>query len=257
MKFIDTHSHLYHKNFLADWDAVLERTQETCSHVFLPNVDLKSMPRMHLLADQHPDLFFPMMGLHPCDVKENFRDILTEMEAAFSQRKYLGVGETGLDYYWDKTLVAEQKESLRIQIEWAKVKSLPLILHCRDSMDDVIEIVQQNQDGRLKGIFHCFNGNAMQAEKIVAEGFLLGVGGVLTYKNSGLDVALKNISMDYLVLETDSPYLTPVPHRGKRNESSYVKFVAEKLAEMKGVDISEIAEKTGMNALTVFGISRG
>ena len=254
MKLIDTHSHLYHKNFLADWDAVVARTRETCSHVFLPNVDLESIPRMHLLADQHPELFFPMMGLHPCDVKEDFREILAQMEIAFSQRNYVGVGETGLDYFWDKTFLTEQKESLRIQIAWAKEKSLPLILHCRDSMDDVIEIIDETQDGRLKGIFHCFTGSESQAEKIVSMGFLLGIGGVLTYKNSGLSEALKNIALDHLVLETDSPYLTPVPHRGKRNESSYVKYVAEKLAEVKEVDIEVVAEKTGRNALRVFGM---
>ena len=254
MKFIDTHSHLYHKNFQPDWDQVVVRTRENCSHVFLPNVDLDSVEGMHNLADQHPDLFFPMMGLHPCDVKEDFREVLAVMEGKFSLRNYVGVGETGLDYYWDKTFVAEQKESLRIQIGWAKEKNLPLILHCRDSMDDVIEIIKETQDGRLRGIFHCFTGTKEQADKIISLGFLLGIGGVLTYKTSDLPVILKDISLDHIVLETDSPYLSPVPFRGKRNESSYVKYVAEKLAEVKGVEVSVIAEKTGRNALRIFGM---
>ncbi len=255
IKTIDTHSHLYANKFQPDLQAVIERAKEVLSHVFLPNIDVTSIEAMNALAEKDPSFFFPMMGLHPCYVKEDWQAVLAKMEAEFEQRKYIGVGETGLDYHWDKTFVTAQKAALRVQIEWAKAKDLPLILHCRESMDDVIELVKEGQDGRLKGIFHCFTGSVEQAKQVQDLGFLMGIGGVVTYKNGGLDKILPNVPIESLVLETDAPYLPPVPHRGKRNESSYVPIIARRLSDIKEMSLVEVAEKTSQNALRVFGIS--
>lgn len=255
MKLIDTHSHLYGDKFTYDLDAVIDRAQAVLSHVFLPNIDLESIPQMHTLSDKAPDFFFPMMGLHPCHAFTDYKEVLKQMEGEFSARKYWGVGETGLDYYWDKTFIPEQKAALGIQIEWAKDMSLPLILHCRDSMDDVIELVKKGQDGRLSGIFHCFNGSLEQAKQIMDLGFFMGIGGVITYKNGGLAEVVADIPLSSLVLETDSPYLPPVPHRGQRNESSYTVHVAQKLAETQGRTIGEVAAVTSANARKVFKVN--
>jgi TatD DNase family protein len=251
---IDTHSHLYLKKFNADRAAVTARAREVLSHVFLPNIDLESLPQMNALTATAPDFFFPMLGLHPCYVKEDFEKVLASMEAEWDNGSYCGVGETGLDYYWDKTFVEEQKTSLRRHIEWAKDKDLPLILHCRESMEDVIELVTEGQDGRLKGIFHCFTGSSEQAARIRDLGFLMGIGGVLTYKNSQLPEVVAQIDLKHLVLETDSPYLPPVPYRGKRNESSYVPHIAEKLAEVKATSLAEVDRVTSENARKLFGV---
>ena len=255
MQLIDTHSHLYSRKFQNDQDAVIARAREVLSHVFLPNIDLESIGPMKALTAKAPDFFFPMMGLHPCYVKENYEEVLAKIEAEWANGPYYGVGETGLDYYWDKSHIPAQKTSLRRHIEWAKDKDLPLILHCRESMDDVIELVEEGQDGRLKGIFHCFTGTNAQAKKVKDLGFLMGIGGVVTYKKSGLAETVADIDLADLVLETDSPYLPPVPHRGKRNESSYTTFVARRLAEAKGVSIAEVARVTSENALRLFGIN--
>ncbi|MEM6270748.1 MAG: TatD family hydrolase [Bacteroidota bacterium] len=252
---IDTHSHLYLGKFDGDRAAVHDRARNVLSHVFLPNIDLESLPKMNALADADPGFFYPMLGLHPCYIKENYPEVLDRLEAEWeSGRRYYGVGETGLDYYWDTTFAAGQKDSLRRHIAWAKAKDLPLILHCRESMDDVIALVSEGQDGRLKGIFHCFNGSAQQAAQIQDLGFLMGIGGVLTYKNSGVAEVVAGIGLAHLVLETDSPYLPPVPHRGKRNESSYTALVARKLAEVKGTTVGEIDRVTTANARQLFGV---
>lgn len=254
MKTIDTHSHLYSKKFQADLDEVVARAKDALSHVFLPNVDLDSINAMNALADRDSDFFFPMMGLHPCSVKEDWVKVLEKMEAEFENRKYFGIGEAGLDYYWDKTFVSEQKDALRLQIEWAKAKNLPLILHCRESMEDVLELVEEGQDGRLRGIFHCFTGTVEQANKVQDLGFMMGIGGVVTYKNGGLDSVLPSIPIEALVLETDAPYLPPVPHRGKRNESSYTTIIARRLSDIKEMSLSEVARITSENALKMFGL---
>ena len=252
MRLIDTHSHLYSAKFDADMPAVIERAQQVLSHVFLPNVDLDSMEAMNALADRVPDFFYPMMGLHPCSVSMDYATVLKKMEKEFGERKYYGVGEAGLDYYWDKTHVEEQKAALRVQIEWAKDMGLPLILHCRESMEDVLELVEEGQDGRLSGIFHCFTGTLPQAQRVMDAGFVMGIGGVITYKNGGLADLVPSLPIESLVLATDSPYLPPVPHRGQRNESSYTIFIARKLGEAKGLNIYEVAERTSANALRVF-----
>jgi TatD DNase family protein len=251
---IDTHSHLYSRKFQSDLPEATQRAQEVLSHVFLPNIDLDSVAAMKDLTATAPDFFYPMMGLHPCSVKEDWQEVLTKMEAEFAKGGYCGVGETGLDYHWDTTFVEQQKAALRLQIEWAKDLDLPLILHCRKSMDDVIGLVREGQDGRLKGIFHCFTGTVEQANEVRDLGFLMGIGGVVTYKNGGLAEILPEIDLKDLVLETDSPYLPPVPHRGKRNESSYVPLIAQKLAEIKDVSLEEVDQVTSENALGLFGV---
>ncbi|MCB9234164.1 MAG: TatD family hydrolase [Bacteroidia bacterium] len=255
MQLIDTHSHLYSSKFSADVEEVISRAKEVNSHVFLPNVDLDSIPQMLDLTGRDPGFFFPMMGLHPCHAFADYQEVLDKMRPMFEERKYYGVGETGLDYYWDKTFIPQQKEALRIQIEWAKEMDLPLILHCRESMDDVIELVREGQDGRLKGIFHCFNGDARQAGEVIDLNFMVGIGGILTYKaNDDLREIFKNLPLDHIVLETDSPYLPPVPFRGKRNESSYTKYVGEKLAEIREISFDQMAAITSENALKLFGL---
>jgi TatD DNase family protein len=254
MLMIDTHSHLYSRKFQDDQQAVIARAKEVLSHVFLPNIDLPSILEMNRLADLDRDFFYPMMGLHPCSVKEDWETVLAAMELEWDRGSYVGVGECGLDYHWDKTFVTAQKAALRLQIEWAKAKNLPLILHCRESMDDVIALVREGQDGRLRGIFHCFTGDLSQAQQVQDLGFLLGIGGVLTYKTSELPQVLADVPLSALVLETDAPYLPPVPHRGKRNESSYIPLIGRRLAEIKEVTIAEVARVTSENALRMFGM---
>jgi TatD DNase family protein len=230
MKMIDTHSHLYSKQFKSDLDEVVERAKEVLSHIFLPNIDLQSIPAMNALADRDRSFLYPMMGLHPCSVKEDWKTVVARIEAEWDKGHYFGVGECGLDFHWDKTHVPAQKDVLRIHIEWAKEMQLPLILHCRESMDDVLELVEKGQDGRLFGIVHCFTGTLEHAQQIQGLGFCMGIGGVLTYKTSDLPSVLSAVPLEVLVLETDAPYLSPVPHRGRRNESSYVPLVARRLA---------------------------
>jgi TatD DNase family protein len=193
------------------------------------------------------------MGLHPCSVEADYKSVLSEIEKQLYARKFVAVGEIGLDYYWSKEFVAQQKDAFRIQCRWAIELDIPIIIHARESMDDLIQIVAEEQkDERLRGIFHCFGGSLEQAQQIIDLGFWMGIGGVLTYKKSGLDEIVKDIPLEWLVLETDAPYLTPVPHRGKRNESAYVRFVAEKLAEAKGLTLEELATATTTNAERIF-----
>lgn len=254
MQFIDTHSHLYASKFDADMDAVVARAQEVLSHVFLPNIDQASIGPMKALTERSPAFFKPMMGLHPCHVKEGYQAVLAEMEAEFDAYDYFGVGETGLDLYWDKTTLDIQRDSLRVHCRWARERKLPIILHAREAIDELIQVITEEQDGNLRGIFHCFNGNVAQARQVEDLGFLMGIGGVLTYKKSGVDATVKEIDLKHLVLETDSPYLPPTPHRGKRNESSYTAIIARKLAEVKETTIAEVARVTNANALSVFNI---
>lgn len=229
---------------------------------FLPNVDLESLPRMHDLCSQFPQHCFPMMGLHPCSVEENYmKDLAWVEQYLFNQNpelqfeKFYAVGEIGLDYYWDKTLIPQQKDAFRKQIHWAKQLQLPIAVHARDSMDDILQIIEEEQDGSLNGVLHCFNGNLQQAQKGIALNFYLGIGGVVTFKNSGLDKVVEQIDLKHLVLETDAPYLAPVPHRGKRNESSYVPLVANKIAELTNTDINNVAAITTANAMNLFRIN--
>jgi TatD DNase family protein len=195
-----------------------------------------------------------MLGLHPCDVKANYKDELATIEREIAQRKVYAIGEIGIDLHWDKTTLSIQKEAFRTQIAWAKQLDLPIVIHCREAFDEIFEILCELKDEKLRGIFHCFSGTLEQAEKVIKLGFYLGIGGVLTYKNSGLDQVVAKIPLEHIVLETDSPYLTPVPFRGKPNESSYLVYVAQKLADIKQISIEDIAEITTQNSRLVFGI---
>lgn len=256
MPFIDTHSHIYLPQFDHDRELMLQRAREAgIDKIFLPNIDLASIPLMHKLCDEHPRMCYPMMGLHPCDVKEGFETVLAQMQAMFSERKYIAIGEIGIDLFWDKTTLPMQVDAFMTQIEWAKEMQLPIVIHARDSFDEIFSVLDELNDDRLRGVFHCFTGTNEEARKVIEYGgFMMGIGGVLTYEKSGLDAVLANIPMEYLIVETDSPYLTPKPFRGKRNESAYVTFVASRLAEIKNIPIEEIGSITSENALKMFDL---
>ncbi len=258
MIIVDTHTHIYLEDFNSDINKTIQNAEKIgVKYFMLPNIDSSSIDQVKSLHHKFPEACLPMMGLHPCSVKENFQDELQIAEEELfnnSEIKYYGVGECGLDYYWDKTFIPQQKEALQIQCKWAKDLNLPIILHTRDSMDDGIELIREEQNGKLKGIFHCFGGTVTQALQIIDLGFLLGIGGVLTFKKSGLDEELKDIDLKYLVLETDAPYLTPVPFRGKRNEPAYLEYILSKLSEVKNCSKEEVARITTENALKLFGM---
>ena len=254
MKMIDTHTHLYVKEFSDDLIDVIKRAEnEGVQKFYLPAIDSSEINAMFSLENQFPGKCIAMAGLHPCSVKEIFREELAIVEKLLSERKFAAIGETGLDFYWDKTFTKEQYESLQIQAEWALQYQIPLVLHTRDAMQETIDVIAYYKGKGLKGIFHCFSGTLQNAKDIIDLGFLLGIGGVITYKNSGLAEIIKEIDLDYIVLETDAPYLTPVPFRGKRNESSYLKYIAQKIADIKNIFVEEVAEQTTKNAVKIFG----
>ncbi len=253
MNLIETHAHIYSSKFDSDRDQVIEDIRNAgIERVYMPNVDVETIDAMLDCEQKYPDLCIPMMGLHPCDVKEDFQSQLYQMEGWLNKRPFAAVGEIGLDLYWDKTFFEQQKEALRIQISWAKEKNLPIVLHCRESMDETIQIIKEEQDGSLQGIFHCFTGSLEQANEIVNLGFLLGIGGVSTFKNGGLDQVIPHLGLENLVLETDAPYLAPVPYRGKRNSPAYLPIIAEKIGDFLAISKDEVALKTKDNALNLF-----
>ena len=253
MKLIDTHTHLYSKEFSNDIDEVVEHAKnENVTKFFLPAIDSGETAAMFALENKFPGECFPMAGLHPCSVKENYKAELALVEKLLNERKFAAIGEAGLDFYWDKTFIKEQYESLRTQAEWAIVYGLPLVLHTRDAMQETIDLIKEYDGKGLTGIFHCFGGTLENAKDIIAQNFYLGIGGVVTYKNSGLVAIIKDIDLKYIVLETDAPYLAPVPFRGKRNESSYLKYIAQKIADVKNISVQEVAEQTTLNAEKIF-----
>jgi TatD DNase family protein len=255
MILTDTHTHIYYEKDPELREQLVHRCLENqVSRLFLPNVDSESISLVFSLAEQYPAHCFPMLGLHPCDVKENFKEELALIEQEITNRKIYAIGEIGIDLHWDKTTLSIQKEAFRIQIAWAKKLNLPIVIHCREAFDEIFEILSELKDEKLRGIFHCFTGTLEQANKVINLGFYLGIGGVLTYKNSGLDQVVEQIPLEHLVLETDSPYLTPVPFRGKPNESSYLIYVAQKLADIKQISIESLAEITTHNSKLVFGV---
>ena len=257
MKFIDTHTHLFLKQFSGDIDSVIENAIASgVSKMFLPNISSSTTKAMMELCRKYPKNCFPMMGLHPCDVKkESLEKELLHVEGMLEKNKFIAVGEIGLDLYWDKTTLGIQKEAFENQIKLAKKHQLPIVIHVRESFKEAIEIVEKLNDEGLSGVFHCFTGNGQDAKRITDLGnFYLGIGGVLTFKNAGVDNTIKEIDLKHLILETDSPYLTPTPFRGKRNESKYILNIAEKLAEVKGISLEEIAEITNKNANNLFKI---
>lgn len=254
MRLIDSHTHLYSKEFENDFEQVLQRARNAgVVKFYLPGIDSEVIDDMLQLEAQYPGEFFPMMGLHPCSVKENYLGELETIEKYLSQRKFAAVGEIGLDFYWDTTFKEQQFDAFNKQMELALQYQSPIVIHTRNAMKETIEAVKPFAAKGLAGIFHCFGDSNEVAKQIIELGFYLGIGGVLTYKNANLGETLKDIPLERMVLETDAPYLAPVPFRGKRNESSYLTFIAEKLAAVKNVSVAEIAEITSANAEKIFG----
>lgn len=253
--YIDTHAHIYSEEFAADRDEMLNRAFTSgVEKIILPNVDHTSIEGMLELESRFPGQCIATMGLHPCYVKSDFQRELYLVEDWLSKRKFAAIGEIGTDLYWDKTFWEQQKEVFAIQVSWAKQYKLPIIIHCRESIDETIELLDTLRDESLTGVFHCFSGNLVQAKKVVEMNFMLGIGGVATFKKGGLDTVLPDIGMEHLVLETDSPYLAPVPFRGKRNQPSYIPIIAERVAELKGISVDEVMKATTGNAIRLFSL---
>ena len=252
---IDTHSHIYSEDFNDDIEEVLQNAyNNNVKKIVMPNIDSGSIKRLIDLSNSYPHVCYPLMGLHPTSVSEDYKEELSLVEYWLGKNKFYGIGEIGIDLYWDRKYIEQQKDAFRYQIKLAKSNNLPIVVHVRNSFDEVYEIVKEQQDGTLEGVFHCFTGDAAEAKKIVDLGFLLGIGGVVTFKNSTLREVLKNVDLKNLVLETDAPYLAPVPKRGKRNESSYLVYVAQELSDIYQVPIKEIAEITTTNSRKLFQI---
>jgi TatD DNase family protein len=254
MNLIDTHCHLYLEEFKPDIAAVIERAQALgVSRFYLPAIDSSETANMLALEQAYPGVCIPMMGLHPCYVKENWEKELALVGEWLGKRNFSAIGEIGLDFYWDKTFTNEQYTVFRQQMQWALDRNLPIVIHSRNAMQETIDAVKPYAGKGLRGIFHCFSGDADAARQVTELGFLLGIGGVVTYKNGGLDKALAAIPLENMVLETDAPYLAPVPYRGKRNESAYLQPIMEKLAEIKNSTVEEVASITTANAEKLFG----
>ena len=253
MILIDTHCHLYAEEFAADIETVIQNaTLEGVQKFYLPGIDSNSVDAMFTLEKQFPGKCIAMMGLHPCYVKENYKEELAIVQQWLAKRQFAAIGEIGLDFYWDKTFVREQHEAFRTQIEWAIAYNNPIVIHTRNAMQETINLVKEYVPKGIKGIFHCFSGSYESAKEIIDAGFYLGIGGVLTYKNAGLSEVLSKIDLQHIVLETDAPYLTPVPFRGKRNESSYLKYIVAKLASIKQIPAEDVAAITMANAEKIF-----
>lgn len=252
--FIDTHTHLYHKQFDHDREEMLRRaTDQGLTRLYLPNIDHESVEGMLALCDAHPDLCFPMMGLHPSHVTADPAKDLAEVERLLADGRYYAVGEIGIDLYWDKTYLAQQQEAFRQQVRWAKDLALPIVIHCRESFQEVFSIVEEENEEGLRGIFHCFTGTVEEGNLIIGlGGFKLGIGGVITYPKSGLAQTMEVLGPEHCVLETDAPYLAPVPHRGKRNEPAYIPLIAQALADATHRSLDEIARITTANAEQIF-----
>ena len=253
MKIIDTHTHLYLNQFKDDIDKVIQRSIDKGINKFIfPAIDSTHFDDMHDLKNKYPGSIYLMSGLHPVDVKENYKEELGFVVNSLKSHSYVAIGEIGIDLYWDKTFLIEQQEAFRFQIRLAIKNDLPIVIHCREAFDEIFEILDRENCNKLRGVFHCFTGTLEQAKRAIDLGFVLGIGGVVTFKNGGIDKFLNQIDLKHIVLETDSPYLAPVPFRGKRNESSYIVHVVEKLSEIYGLSKEEIAHNTTKNAEKVF-----
>jgi len=259
---IETHAHIYDEQFEQDRDAMLKRAFSAgVKQIWMPNCDHETIDGMLALEKQYPEVCHAMMGVHPCYVKENFEQELNVVEQWLERRKFILIGEIGLDFYWDLTFVAQQEEVFLRQLTLAKKYNLPICIHSRNSKNNehnailrCIELIKQFGWTDLRGIFHCFSGNLEEAQKIIEINFLLGIGGVATFKNGGMDTILPYIDLKHIVLETDSPYLAPVPHRGKRNEVVYIELVARRIAEIKAIDFNEVVQQTTQNALSLVSL---
>ena len=255
MILTDTHTHLYSKEFDGDRREVIQKAiDNNITRFFIPAIDSSHTKNMYKLEQDFEENIFLMMGLHPTSVNENFEEELQHIEKQFENRDFFAVGETGIDLYWDKTFLKQQQLAFKHQIQLAKRKRLPIVIHCRNAFDEIFEVLESEKGDGLFGIFHCFTGNLEQARTALSYNMKLGIGGVATFKNGGLDKFLKEIPLKDIVLETDSPYLAPAPFRGKRNESSYLKLIAEKVAEIYDLDLEKIAEITTQNSRDIFKV---
>lgn len=253
--FIDTHAHIYLDAFDSDRDSIIQNALNVnVQQIILPNIDLESLNGMLALQQNYPEICFATIGLHPCDVKDQYKNILAFLEEKIDQSIFVGIGETGTDAYWDLSYWEEQKAAFVIQMEWAKSLSKPIIIHSRNSLEENIKLVQEQQDGRLTGVFHCFGGTVDQAREIIDLGLFLGIGGTLSYKNNPLKDVISSIPLSCIVLETDAPYLSPIPHRGKRNEPSNIPIIASIMAQSYNCPIEDIARHTTQNAKKLFNI---
>lgn len=251
MRLVETHAHIYLKEFANDLPEIIDRAKEEgVERIYMPNVDHTTIDDMLEVANAYPEFCIPMMGLHPCSVTKRFENDLYEVEDWLKKGGFAAVGEIGTDLYWDNTFWPEQQEAFKIQAEMGKQFNLPIIIHCRETLDETIALVKETNNS--KGVFHCYSGNVDQANEIITQGFKIGLGGVATFKNGGLDPVLEEVNLTNIVLETDSPYLAPVPYRGKRNEPSFISFVARKIASVKNIDVETVAEATSENAYKLF-----
>lgn len=251
----DTHTHIYYNAGNEKLDEQLKRCfEKQIDRLFLPNVDSKSVEAVIETSKAYPAHCFPMLGLHPCSVKENYREELKRIESALADHKVYAIGEIGLDLYWDKTTLAIQQEAFRTQVAWAKSLNLPIVIHCREAFDELFILLDELKDDKLFGILHCFTSNLEQAHRAIDLGFSLGIGGVVTYKKAGLDLVVKEIDLQHIVLETDAPYLAPTPYRGKENESSYLIHTAQKVADLHEISLAQLAHITTENSKRIFGI---
>jgi len=253
--FVDSHSHIYSADFSLDRDEVITRALEAgVERIVLPNIDSSSIKPLLDLTNTVPGLFFPLVGLHPTSVKEDFRKELQILEYWLGKKKFYGIGEIGIDLFWDKSFLEEQIEAFNTQISWAKARNFPVVIHVRDSFDEVMEQIRKAYTPELRGVFHSFTGTLEQAEQIIELGFKIGINGIITFKNSDLGDTIQKIDPVHLLIETDSPWLAPVPYRGKRNECSYIVCVAEKIAQIHETTIENIASITSRNAKELFGL---
>ena len=251
----DTHTHLYSEQFDEDREDMIQRAKDAgVSRFFIPAIDSSYTESMFALEKENPNDVFLMMGLHPTSVKENYLEELAHVKNWIDQRIFYAIGEIGIDLYWDKSFLVQQQEAFRTQIKWAKEKKIPIVIHCREAFDEIFEILEIEKDDALRGIFHCFTGTLEQAKQAISYNMKLGIGGVATFKNGKIDKFLNEIGLQHIVLETDSPYLAPTPFRGKRNESSYITNVIDKLVAIYGISFQEIVEITTQNSKDVFGI---
>ena len=255
MKIIDTHTHLYLNQFKDDIDKVIQRSNDKGINKFIfPAIDSTHFDDMHDLKNKYPGSIYLMSGLHPTNVKENYKEELEFVVNSLKSHSYVAIGEIGIDLYWDKTYLKQQQDAFEFQIRLAIKNDLPIVIHCREAFDEIFEILDKENCSKLRGVFHCFTGTLEQANRAISLGFKLGIGGVVTFKNGGIDKFLSQIDLKHIVVETDSPYLAPVPFRGKRNESSYITYVIDKLSEIYGLPIKEIASVTTKNAEKVFAL---
>lgn len=252
---IDTHSHIYSTDFIHDLDEVVQRAYSNdVRKIILPNIDSSSVKNLLNLVDTYPHICIPLMGLHPTSVNHDYQEELQVVEYWLKKRKFYGIGEIGIDLYWDKSFLEEQIHAFRFQLDLAKQYELPVVIHVRDSFDEVFQVLKEVADGKLTGVFHSFSGTIEQAQLVIEMGFKIGVNGIVTFKKSGLDQIIRQIDLQHLIVETDSPYLTPSPFRGKRNESSYLVYIAQKIADLHQMTVGDVAKITTENARKLFGI---